>query len=193
MNRRSFTTGALCAVGGALAVRAAEIAFDHAVIEPLLETPPTRIYSTPLPWSAFEKKAPARQRAAIDVWRHRCGTLDRDFVDQLAKADPEGRNSAAVFTDRGPEWLWTGGGYRLVDTSHLAGRQVDDLPDPDYGAFTRGRFTTARMAEEPMAATVWGQMDGERFEYVSVLLPMRTSGYDAVLSVGALPHEYGRA
>ncbi len=61
MNRRSFLAGAGCTIGGAVAIKSAEIALDHAVIDPWIDGPPTRIYTTPLPWDAFEAAAPARQ------------------------------------------------------------------------------------------------------------------------------------
>ncbi len=128
----------------------------------------------------------------MSLWRDRCGILDGDFIDRLAVVDPTATNSAAVFMDRGPEWLWAGNGYRLVKLAGLAGRLVDDVPNAEYGAMIRGRFSAARLTGSPMATTVWGEIDGRPFEYVAMMLPMRAAGYDAVLSVGAHPAEYGR-
>lgn len=86
--------------------------------------------------------------------------------------------------------------YRLIGTGvtfsagyDLTGQSFDDLPDPQFRAFCQSLFERALTLAEPVSAAGDRMLDGARWAFDSILLPLSEDGatVDAFLAALVYP------
>lgn len=160
----------LMLAGSAVAMKAADIAFDKLVVDPILDRKVVESYrATPLSMTRLETHGGPIQKAALEAWQMRTGL-------------PWFARTRSTMTYKGPDgaqWVdWQGEEASLLLWGRGHPRRVPmrQQPDPMFGAWAAKRLEAFRGSEQPAFVRVSGRVeraDGQQVEqsYSVLMLP----------------------
>lgn len=134
----------------------------------------------------LERSRYSRFKPVVSVWRNMRGRLPRNLMSLLCQSGVQGRASLL----RNPSgtgrlvYEHVGSGYSFIDNACqpflLIGKDIEMLPDRDYGGFAAKSYYECATEEKPRLETVSATMrrtDGQRLwsYYDRVLLPWRSA------------------